>query len=523
MFNKRKKIYSHNSRDVVSLHADLRRGGSKPGVGAVERFPTPDEIAANPSLAFDLENKEGKVILGCVGGQLLGLYDDRNCALVAPARSGKSRCHFLNVHTTYPGSIITLDVKGDQCSDVAHYRSHVMKQRVWIWDPFCAASSDVDMYRQSGFNPLAGIDPEDIDAVVERSILVASSLVSRSQGEDAHWSDSAEAAIASVVAHVVSSPLHAHQCHLGTVYDLLTKSTKSPDDETPCDLEAEMRTNPAAGGMVEAGAATLFEKSDRELASTLSTIRRHLGWLQYPVMRRSVEKGTSDLESIQHTPTSLFPVLPVRHLSSCAGWLRMIINCLLASFESGEARRDHQTQSGGHRTLLIIDEMPALNFMRSLEIAAGQAPGLGIKMMFCCQDLNQLKAVYPNSYETFLANSGSITMFAPQDTTTLEWIQRRLGDTTIVQHSQSEGSIRSLVEDGNSGRSASVSMHPLLTGAEAARILRREDPQMRQLVISAAHGPMLISRVNNDQHPAFSGKLRAAKEHVLNAVKKVES
>jgi|GEM_PF-1887433 len=520
MFGKRKKIYSHNSRDVVELHSDLRRGGTKPGAGAIERFPTAEQIGADPSLAFDLANKEGKIILGRVGDELCGIYDDRNIALVAPARSGKSRSHFLNILQTYPGSTITVDVKGDLSSEVAHYRSHIMKQRIWIWDPFNAASSDVDMYRQSGFNPLAGIDPEIIDAVVERAILVASSLVTRSQGEDAHWADTAEASIAAVIAHVMTSPLHAHQRHLGTVYDLLTKSTKSPDDETPCDLEAEMRTNPAAGGMVEAGAATLFEKSDRELASTLSTIRRHLGWLQYPAMRRSVEQGTGDLESIQHTPTSLFPVLPVRHLSSCAGWLRMIINCLLASFESGDARRNHQTQSGGHRTLLIIDEMPALGYMRSLEIAAGQAPGLGIKMMFCCQDLNQLKAVYPNSYETFLANSGTITMFAPQDTTTLEWIQRRLGDTTIVQHSQSEGSIRSLVEDGNSGRSSSVSMHPLLTGAEAARLFRREDPQMRQLIISAAHGPMIINRVNNDQHPAFAGKLRAAKEQAMNSGKK---
>ncbi|MCA9303402.1 MAG: type IV secretory system conjugative DNA transfer family protein, partial [Phycisphaerales bacterium] len=297
----------------------------------------------------------------------------------------------------------------------------------------------------------------------------------------------------------------------------LTKSTQAPDEDTPCDLEAEMRTNPAAGGMVQAAAATMFEKSDRELASTLSTIRRHLNWLQYPAMRRSVEQGTGDLGSIQTTPTSLYVSLPVRHMSTCAGWQRMVLNCLLASFESGEARRAHQLQTGGHRTLIVIDEMPALGYMRSLEIAAGQIAGLGAKLYFCCQDLSQLKAINPNSYETFLANSGTLTFFSPQDTTTLEWIQRRLGDTTIVQHSQSEGSLRSLVEDGSSGRSASSGTHPLMTGAEAARVLRREDPLMRQLVISARHGPMLMQRVNYYEHPAFKDKLEAARDAAINA------
>lgn len=514
---RRKKIYSHNSKDVVGLHADLRRGGGGPGTAAVEGFMPEEAMRSDPSLAFDIANKEGKVFLGRVGDRLMGIGDDRHCGLFAPARSGKGASHLLNVAITYPmdASCVFFDVKGDLADLSAPYRARF--QRCWVLDPFCTASSAVDHLRRTGFNPMHGIDPDDDDAVVELAILLASSLVTYSQRGDNYWDSVGEAMIAGTAAHVLSSPLHAHQRHLGTVYDLLTKSTRAPDEDTPCDLEAEMRTNPAAGGMVQAAAATMFEKSDRELASTLSTIRRHLNWLQYPAMRRSVEQGTGDLGSIQTTPTSLYVSLPVRHMSTCAGWQRMVLNCLLASFESGEARRAHQLQTGGHRVLVVIDELPALGYMRSLEISAGQIAGLGAKLYFCCQDLSQLKAIYPNSYETFLANSGTLTFFSPQDTTTLEWIQRRLGDTTIVQHSQSEGSLRSLVEDGSSGRSASCGTHPLMTGAEAARVLRREDPLMRQLVISARHGPMLMQRANYYEHPAFKGKLEAARDAAIKA------
>jgi type IV secretion system protein VirD4 len=514
-FGRTKQVHAHNAQHRVELFQGMRRGGPLPGTGANEGFLSIERIAADPSLAFELDNKVGKIFLGQVGEKLIGIGDDRHCFLAAPARSGKSRSHFLPTLLTYPAdaSVVVVDIKGDLAGATSAYRA-ALGQRSWVWDPYHAASSDVEPFRQSGFNPLEGFDPQDTDAVVERAILVASSLVTRSQKDDPHWNDSAEATIVGVIAHVMTSPLHSHQRHLGTVFDLLTLSTKSEEEGAPCDLEAEMHTNPAADGLVQRSSATLFEKSDRELASVLSTARRHLGWLQYPAMRRFVERGTGDLGSIQTTPTALYLTLPVRHLSTCAGWLRMILNCLMASFESGETRRAHQLQRGGHRTLIIIDEMPSLGYMRSLEIAAGQIAGLGAKLYFCCQDLSQLKSCYPSSYETFLANSGTITMFAPQDTTTLDWIRRRLGETTIVQHSQGEGSIRSLIQDGSSGRNSSVSMHPLLTGSEAARILRREDPLMRQLVISAANGPMLIQRVNYDEHPAFKGRLEAAIEEL---------
>jgi len=520
------------SQAAADLFSGIRRGGGGQQSSGVERFPTPEEIANDPALRFDIENKAGRVFAGLVGGTmqehidplteqtmryatggtLIGFADDRHASIIGPARSGKGRSHFLPILYTYPvdASIVIIDIKGDLASATATYRAS--KQRTWLLDPFRAASSETDPYREGcGFNPLARVDPDDADAVVERAILTATSLVTRSQGEDPHWNDTAEQAIAGTCAHVMTSPLHAEQRHLGTVFRLLTDKTVRPDPHTPCDLEAEMRTNPAAGGMVISTAAAFFGKSDREFASTCSTIQRHLNWLHFPEMRRVVETDTVDLGSIQTTPTALFLSMPVRHMSSCAGFLRMVLNCLLASFESGDARRKHQMRSGGHRTLIIIDEMPALGYVRELEIAAGQIAGLGAKLYFCCQDLNQLKAAYPKSYETFLANSGTCTFLAPQDTTTLEWIQKRLGETTIVQHSRSEGSIQSLIKDGSSGRSSSLQTHPLMTTAEAARILKREDPFARQLVISASHGPMLLQRANYDQHPAFAPLLAKPK------------
>jgi type IV secretory pathway TraG/TraD family ATPase VirD4 len=48
------------------------------------------------------------------------------------------------------------------------------------------------------------------------------------------------------------------------------------------------------------------------------------------------------------------------------------------------------------------------------------------------QDLNQLKALHKERWETFIANAGVVQGFAPNDRTTSEWMSWRTGETTIV-------------------------------------------------------------------------------------------
>ena len=496
------------------LLVGLRRGTAADPAPAYEQFPSSENIAQHPVLGFDAVNREGKLILGTVGSQmddgfasggvLVGTRDDRHATIIAPARSGKSRSHLLPILLTYPGSIVVIDVKGDLASETARYRSEVLGQKTVVLDPFDAAAPCVSPYRDgAGFNPMAGVDPSDADAVIDRAESIAASLVTRSGREsDPHWNDVAQQTIEGVITHVLTSPLYTDACDLGTVARLLGEKSSSPDGERSS-LECEMRTNEALDGAITGAAAAIFDKSERELASTLSSVRRHLHWLTYPRMRRVVSEGALDIGAIQHEPTTVYLSLPVRKLSSCSGWLRMMLDCVLAAFESGEQRRQHQTQTGGHRTLAIIDEMPALGRMPSLEIAAGQVAGLGLKLIFVAQDLAQLKAVYPHRWQTFLGNSGTVTIFGAQDTETLEWASRRLGQTSILSHSESEGSLHGILRQGQSGKSASVQTHPLMTTAEIARFFSRDDPFARQLVISAGFGPLILQRVAYDKHPAL--------------------
>ena len=109
-------------------------------------------------------------------------------------------------------------------------------------------------------------------------------------------------------------------------------------------------------------------------------------------------------------------------------WLRLVVVSALRALY----------RPGGLRTLFLIDEMPALGHLGPLEDAFGLVRGYKVQIAGICQDLAQLKALYNERWESFLANAGVVQGFAPNDLTTADWMSRRAGQTTLVAPSSSE-------------------------------------------------------------------------------------
>jgi type IV secretion system protein VirD4 len=109
-------------------------------------------------------------------------------------------------------------------------------------------------------------------------------------------------------------------------------------------------------------------------------------------------------------------------------WLRLVIVSALKALY----------RPGGLRTLFLIDEMPALGHLAPLEDAFGLVRGYKVQIAGICQDLAQLKALYRERWESFLANAGVVQGFTPNDLTTADWMSRRAGQTTLLAQSSSE-------------------------------------------------------------------------------------
>ena len=133
-------------------------------------------------------------------------------------------------------------------------------------------------------------------------------------------------------------------------------------------------------------------------------------------------------------------ILPAERMRTHSVWLRLVVVAALRALY----------RAGGLRTLFLIDEMPALGHLAPLEDAFGLVRGYKVQIAGICQDLAQLKALYHERWESFLANAGVIQSFAPNDLTTADWLSRRAGQTTLLASGSSESRSAQGVDRGKS-------------------------------------------------------------------------
>ncbi|MEM6258470.1 MAG: type IV secretory system conjugative DNA transfer family protein [Planctomycetota bacterium] len=442
------------------------------------------------------------------GGQLIGIGDDRHAMIVAGSRAGKGRSLLLPILATWPGSVIVIDPKLDLATDTASLRASRFNQQVQVIDPFGVAGETCNPFLSCG-NPLTYLIGEDEDDLIDLATLIADGIIVRGDRGEAHWDESARMFLEAVILHVLTYPKYAKDRTLDTVYELImTKAEDGEENEdtgakAPSSLAWEMAENESVGGAVISGMASFYDKSDRERSSVLSTLRRHIHFLSYRKIKRVLANGPVDPRKLHDTPTSLYLGLPATKLRSCAGLPRLFLNLALAAFEANDARRDFQHQAGRYPCLIVMDEFFSLGRMERIEAAAGQIAGFGVKLLPVLQDMSQLQALYPKSWQTFAANCGVMNFFGNTDLATLEYLEKRLGQTQIINTSRADQSYEAAVMSGATGTSYSVSNHPLMSVPEIARVFNRDDPMCRQLILSAKHGPMILQRVHYDQHSSF--------------------
>ena len=216
-------------------------------------------------------------------------------------------------------------------------------------------------------------------------------------------------------------------------------------------------------------------------------------------MQKVLRGGKSiNLRDLKKKKTTIYLCLPAMRLGTCSRWLRLVINMTLAAMEAETTKPDLPV-------LMCLDEFAVLGHMKTIEDAAGQIAGLGCKLWPILQDLGQLKALYANRWETFLGNAGVVQVFGNSDLTTLEWVSKKLGDTTVVKESrEADKTFEQRTGEGESGKSWAPATHPLMTPEEVCRFFGRDDEYLRQLILRPGKSPIILQRAFYDKHELFS-------------------
>jgi type IV secretion system protein VirD4 len=465
-------------------------------------FAPPAGVKSTPALLWEA----GKVFLGVIdadiredkdgrrfvtGGVPIGLNDDRHMMTIAGSRAGKGRAVILPNMLHYPGSVLVTDPKGELATITARRRVE-MGQDVHVLDPFGVAVGYPHQNKLlHGFNPIEAMRP---DKLVEDAALIADALVVVA-GKDPHWDESAKAFIEGVILHLKTSKDYEGQRSLLTLRELVGGNKRAL-----ATLADGMEHNSAAGGVIQSAAADFFERPDNERGSVLSTARRHLKFIDLfrdsAIGRLTLEQHDLELDALKRKPTTVYLCLPARHIGTCNRWLRLFVNMTLQGME-----RVRGPLPAGVPVLCILDEFAALGHMQQVEDAAGQIAGFGVKLWPILQDLAQLKALYETRWETFFGNAGVVQFFGNNDLTTLEWISKRCGKTSIEAVRKSDVTV-SAGMTGAKGEARNTEVHDLLTMDEAARFFGRDDPMLRQLVIWAGRRTpfLVLQRAYYDRH-----------------------
>lgn len=376
---------------------------------------------------------------------------ERHLLTIAPTRSGKGVNAIIpNLLTYAGGSALVIDPKGENAMVTAEARRR-MGQTIHIVDPWMVATS-----QPSRFNPLDWLVPGDPD-ITENAMLLADALtVSESHG-DKFWVEEAKALLQGVILYVATDEREAGMRHLGRVRELMLL------DGEDLSLLFQRMTESRHHVVVSTGARCL-QKDEKLLSSVLASAQVQTHFLDSPRVCESLAASDFKFEDLKTGGVTVYLVLPADRLQPFERWLRLLIQqAITVNARSIEMRPERPV-------LFLLDEMAALGRLSAVETSYGLMAGFGIQLWGIVQDAGQLKGIYGDRWEGFIANSGAIAYHGSRDRMTAEYFSALCGETTVWTLSSA---IARTIGGGNSNTSITK------TSSASQRKLAHADELMR--------------------------------------------
>jgi type IV secretion system protein VirD4 len=421
----------------------------------------------------------------------------RHVLTCAPTGAGKGvGCVIPNL-LAYPGSVVCLDVKGENFAVTAQVRRD-MGQDVWCLDPFGVTG-------EAGHS-LNWLDAIDLnrDSCVGDAAALAETLVVRGAGQDSFWDDAAANLIQGVVLYAASLPIPER--HMGSVRRLLTL----PEAEMTEAMGAVAQMQSLAFGIAGRIAGSFLGKSDRERSAVLSTAQRHTAFLDDPRIDRALRSTHIDFASLKDRPQTVYIVLPPDKLVAYGRFARATLGLAMQAMMQRPGLPTHDV-------VFVLDEFAQLGHFAAVENNIAILRGYGVSLWLLVQDLSQLRGVYAK-WETFLANT-VLQAFATQDMHTARYLSEMLGQATLQVASSSKSQSWSHRGDASSGTNEGISPHArlLMTPDEVRRVSAHQvlvfeqgQPPQRLLRLDYRTDPESCAVLpQNPMYDAPGGRLRS--------------
>jgi type IV secretion system protein VirD4 len=374
------------------------------------------------------------LILGrTMSGRMIRVASYCHCLLVGGTGSGKGVSIIIpNLLAYFRGSVVVFDTKGDLHATCGKRRA-AKGERIIVLGPFNGGTDTL--------NPLDAI-PADSPMLVDHARAMAEALVVRLGTEhDPHWNDKAVQVITAILVLVLMR-FEGEDRSLNSVQEIAS------DPKMLASAADKLREMEGIPARLSNQLKTLFDGEQagilsKEGAGVLSTVARHLAFLDSELVARSVARSTFGPAALLKPGTTLFLQIPPDQLEAQKGLLRCWISTLVRLIGAAGDERAGEV-------LFLIDEASALGSLTAIEEALVRGRSAGVRVLLAYQSDSQVKAAFKDKPTLLYDNTGLQIYLGASSIETAERISRSLGEWTQVLESFGENNSRSWNEGGPS-------------------------------------------------------------------------
>ena len=415
---------------------------------------------------------------------------DQHVITIAPSRTGKGTTAIIPTLLDHDASALVIDPKGQNAAVAYRARKAMHGDRVFVVNPFALHTKAPWNLPQHAFNPLAAMDPTSDNFVADVSSLCEALIIT--EGKDPHWPNAARDLVSAIIMHLKhTTPDKATLPRMRALLTLPPKEFGRLLDDMTNSTEPAVRQR-----------AGRFLAPTGEVQNVVSTAITQTSFLDDPALAKSLSGDDFRLLDLKRQGMTVFLVMPSRYLTAYFRWLRLFVVAAVDALTS-------TTDRPAKPVLFVLDEFAQLGHLTAIETAMALAAGYGVQLWPILQDLNQVRTIYNERWETFLANAGITQVFRPNDLTTAEYFSRRAGAYTHRLAGFSYGTDESDYQEADTAgpaktvsRSFSLTERPLRTAHQLFGM-----PYNRQILfISGSEFPAWTARVPYYDDERYRGR-----------------
>jgi len=231
------------------------------------------------------------------------------------------------------------------------------------------------------------------------------------------------------------------------------------------------------------------DQAPEEFSAIVSTMKQDTNFLDDPVMKAALATSSADFSILKGSKSGkrlaggiVAVVIPLQYLDTHAAYARLAIAVALWEMQRAPLARE--------KVLFVLDEFPAMKRMDRIATGLATLRKFRVWLWPIIQDVNQLKQIYGDQWQSFLSNASFKQWLAAADMETARHISDLCGAGTVESESKNAyGQV-----------SKSPARRPLVTPEEVLSMAAS-----KQIVMIDNLKPVLLAKTPYWQRPALRG------------------